>query len=120
MVNSYTRYSLIMEDGKYIVEIKPYGVDEDDKLEIEVEKPIIEKISNVLKKYEVNKWDGFNKSDQGVLDGDSFSFSLTLNNDKTIHASGYMRWPDHFRDVRDAISPIFMEIYNKEKGIENE
>ena len=29
-------------------------------------------------------------------------------------------WPDNYRNVRDEISDLFMEIYNKEKGIENE
>ena len=99
-----------------MVEIKPYGVAEEDKLEKEVEKEVLDKISNVLKKYEVNRWDGFNKSDHGVMDGDSFSLSVGLNDDKFISASGYMKWPEHYRDVVNEISEIFTEIYEKEKG----
>ena len=121
MMNAYTRYQLALESDKYIAKIKPYGVAEEDILEIEVEKELMENISEVLKKYEVNKWNGFNKTDKGVLDGDSFSFSVTLINDQSIEASGYMRWPEHYRDVVNEISPLFMSIYNKEKGIkENE
>ena len=121
MMNAYTRYQLIIENDKYIAKIKPYGVDENDILEIEVSKDLMEEISKVLKKYEVGKWDGFDKTDQGVLDGDSFSFSVLLNNDKDISASGYMKWPKNYGNVVGEISLLFMNIYNKEKGInENE
>ena len=114
MINAYTRYQLILEDGVYIAKIKPYGVYEEDELEIKVEETLMEKIVNILVKYEVNKWNGFDKTDKYVLDGDSFSFSVLLNNDKSISASGYMMWPEHFRDVVGEISPLFMDIYNKE------
>lgn len=119
MINAYTRYQLNIKDDKYIAEIKPYGVAEEDKLEIEVEKKVLDEITEVLKKYHVSKWDGFNKSDHGVLDGDSFSLSIYLNDDKSIQASGYMMWPENYRNVRDEISEIFMKIYNQEKKIEN-
>lgn len=115
-INSYTRYELGINDGKYVAKIKPYGVSEEDLLEIEVDKSIMDKIEEILKKYEVNKWDGFDKSNQGVLDGDSFSLSVGLKDNKSIHASGYMMWPDHYRDVVNEISPIFTEIYTNEKG----
>ena len=112
-MNSYTRYELRLEDGKYLAEIKPYGVSEEDLLEIEVDKSVIDKIAEVLKKYEVNKWNGFDKTDQGVLDGDSFSLSVGLEDNKSISAHGYMMWPEHYRDVVSEISSIFMDIYNK-------
>ncbi len=115
MMNAYTIYQITYENEKYLAKIKPYGVDEEDDLIIEVDEEFIKEIVNILKKYNVNKWNGFNKTDHGVLDGDSFSFSLTLNNDKEIEASGYMRWPENYRDVVNEISPLFMDIYNKEK-----
>ncbi len=120
MMSSYTRYQLTIKDGIYMVEIKPYGVGEEDKLETEVTIDLLEEITKILKKYEVNKWDGFNKSDHNVMDGDSFSLGIWFKDNKSIHASGYMMWPDNYRNVRDEISDLFMEIYNKEKGIENE
>ncbi len=120
MINSNIRYELKIEDEKYIAKIKPYGVDDEDELTIEVSKDIMDKASEIFKKYEVNKWDGFNKSDHNVMDGDSFSLGIWFNDDKSIHASGYMMWPDNYRNVREEISDLFMEIYNREKGIENE
>ena len=120
MINANIRYELKIENEKYIAKIKPYGVDNEDELTIEVSKDIMDKASEIFKKYEVNKWDGFNKSDHNVMDGDSFSLGIWLKDDKSIHASGYMMWPDNYRNVREEISDLFMEIYNREKGIENE
>ena len=113
MINSYTRYQLSLEDDKYNIEIKPYGIDEEDKLNIEVTTEFIEELSKILKKYAVNKWDGFDKTNQGVLDGDSFSFSMSFNNGKSIHATGYMKWPSNYHLFESDISTLFMDIYNK-------
>ncbi len=116
-MNSYITYDLSydMEKGKYIAKIKPYGISDEDKLEIIVNKEIEEKIKDVLVKYQVEKWNGFNENDKNVLDGDSFSLSITMENNNDIHASGYMRWPDNYRDVINEIDNIFMEIYNSNK-----
>ena len=119
-MNSYTRYKLKIEDDKYIAEIKPYGIPEEELLEIEVDKSIMDKIVEVLKKYEVRKWNGFDKTDKDVLDGDSFSLSVGLEDNKSISASGYMMWPNNYRNVENEISTIFMEIYNNEKGIKED
>ena len=121
--NGYMMYANIvyefkLENNKYMANIKPYLVADEEMLTIEIKKTIVDKIIDILKKYEVNKWDGFNKVDKNVLDGDSFSLSIWFQDDKSIYASGYMMWPKNYQNVRDEISDIFMEIYNKEKGIE--
>ena len=119
-MNSYTRYRLFLKDEKYFVEIKPYDTPEEELLEKEVDIIVANKIIEILKKYKVNKWNGFDKTDQNVLDGDSFSLSIVLDEDKFISAHGYMMWPDNYRNVEVEISSVFMEIYNNEKGIKED
>ena len=111
-MNAYTTYEL---NNNYIAKIKPYLVDPDDTLEIKVEKDVMEKVVNILKKYKVGKWDGFHKTNKNVLDGDSFSLSVKMINGKEISASGYMEWPDNYKNVVNEISKVFMEIYDNEK-----
>ena len=77
----------------------------------EITKKEVKKIENILKKYEVYKWDGFNKSDQNVLDGNSFDISIILKNKETIRAYGYMKYPNNYREVKNELDNIFMEIY---------
>ena len=108
---SYTRYDLEKKDDGYYVEIKPYGYSDDEMQEVKLSKKDINKIIEVLNKYNVVKWNGFHKSDQGVLDGDSFSFSLHTEDDIDVSASGYMRWPDNYRNVRDELGEIFNPLY---------
>ncbi len=111
-------YELNFEDNKYIAKVKPSGVADENKLVVEVSKDVVEKLSEILKKYKVNKWDGFNKSQQNVMDGSSFSLSIDLASDEEIYATGYMVWPKNYREVRNELDSLFMNIYNKERGID--
>ena len=113
-VNSYIRYSLDCKKDGYIAEIKPYGIDDDEKITVSVSDDVVSKLVDVLKKYDVSSWNGFNKNNKNVLDGDSFSLYVRMDNDDTIEASGYMMWPKNYSDVRDSIDSIFMDIYDKE------
>ena len=123
MMNANIQYDFKYDDktNKYIVEIKPYLVADEDKLVTEVDEKFQNKLKEILIKYDVAKWDGFSKSDQNVLDGDSFSFGAWFKDKTSIHASGYMMWPDNYSNVRGELDSLFMEIYTNEKGnIENE
>ncbi len=116
--NSYVRYGLSYDKSKncYIATIKPYGIDEDDYLEIEVDKKFRDNIKDVLVEYHVEKWNGFNKNNPNVLDGDSFSLNVKIDEDESISASGYMMWPENYRNVVSAIDNLFMTIYNNKKN----
>ena len=87
--------------------IKPYGKSDEEAIEVTIDEDILNRIMDVLNKYTVVKWDGFNKSDNGVLDGDTFTFNLDYNKDINIYASGYMRWPDNYREVKEELDSIF-------------
>lgn len=108
---AYTRYDLEKKDNGYYVQIKPYGVPDDEVQEVRLTDKQIKDIEAILTKYKVSKWDGFNKSDKGVLDGDSFSFYLHTEDGVDVSASGYMRWPDNYREVRNELHDIFDALY---------
>ena len=94
-------------DDKCTIKIKPNGYSEEESKEYEISEDKLKEIINVLNKYEVSNWDGYSKSDPNVLDGDSFSFSLYEKDGTNISASGYMMWPDHYRDVKTELKEIF-------------
>lgn len=108
---AYTRYDLYKKDDGYYLDIKPYGVPEDDVQTVKADEETVKKVLEVLNKYNVSKWDGFHKSDKYVLDGDSFSFSLYTEDDKNISASGYMEWPDNYSDVKQGIDDLLSPLY---------
>ena len=115
MMYSNVQYNINYKDYRYIVSIKPDNVSEEDKKEIEIDENTMEKIVNVLNKYKVYNWNRFHKNDKRILDGNSFSFSLTTKDNKSIDASGYMKWPKNYHNVRAELDSIFSSLYNVEK-----
>lgn len=105
-INTDTRYEIDCKDNCIAI-IKQYGKSEEESVEVEIDSDILNKIIDVLNKYDVIKWDGFHKNDKGVLDGDSFSLHFTYNQEKKVSASGYMMWPTNYRNVRDELDNIF-------------
>ncbi len=55
-----------------------------------------EKFIEIMNKYDVANWDGFDMSNQNVMDGPSFTFKATINSGKTINAHGYARTPNGY------------------------
>jgi hypothetical protein len=109
-MNAYTKYQIDKKDGKYIATIKQHGEPEDDAKEIEISSNKMQELESILNKYKVNEWNGFNKTDKNVLDGDSFSFSLRTEEGNSISASGYMKWPENYKSVVGELETFFGEI----------
>lgn len=109
---AYTRYDLEKKDDGYYVQIKPYGIPDDEAQEVKLTDKQIKEIETILTNYKVNKWNGFNKSDRYVMDGDSFSFYLHTEDGVDVSASGYMMWPKNYREVRNALYDIFDPLYD--------
>ena len=111
MANAYTTYDIELKDGIYYALIKPYLIPDTGTFEVEMDKSKIDEIIEVLNKYEVSKWDGFDKSNQNVLDGDSFSFSLYMKDDSKVQASGYMMWPKNYSEVKSELDRILGPLF---------
>ena len=115
MIDAYVSYNIELKDKKYLVSIKPTRIPEEETLKIEISPKEMNKIKKILKENEVGKWDGFQKSDKNVLDGNSFSLSVRFTNNDSISASGYMKYPNNYKKVQDELDKFFMNIYNKNK-----
>ena len=111
MMYANVEYKLDLKDDKYIAEIKPTGIPDDESLIIEVDDEFEKNLEQILLKYQVNKWNGFKKSDKHVLDGGSFSLYVRMD-EETIDASGYMKWPKNYNEVKNELNNLFMNIYN--------
>lgn len=114
-MNAYTTYKIECNE-KCVVEVKPHGVPDEDKLKIEIDKKVCDKLKDILEKYNVGKWDGFNKNDKNVLDGDSFHLYVHFVDGTGISASGYMKWPNHYGEVKGELDGFFTNLI-KDKTI---
>lgn len=110
---SYATYTLDCKD-KCILTVKKLGVPDEEKQEVEISTEKVEEIANKLNEYHVSRWNGFNKVDKYVLDGDSFSFNLEFNESDKVNAHGYMMWPNDYSNVKSYLVNEFND-YIKEK-----
>ena len=114
-MNANCSYSVSLLKGRYVAKIHPIDVPEAKTIEIEVDGTVLREIETLFQKYDVGQWNGFKKSDSRVMDGRSFSLYLKMENGESVEASGYMSWPQNFRDVREGLDTIFMGIYRKNR-----
>lgn len=105
--DAYIIYRIDKRDGKYSAEIKPYGKSEEETKKVEISNESVKKLEDILNKYKVYSWNGFHKTNKNVLDGDSFSCSISTGNGDSISASGYMNWPDNYRNVVSELDEFF-------------
>ena len=50
-----------------------------------------------------------------VLDGNSFSMSITEKDDTNTSAHGYMMWPDNYHKVKEELDKLFKNILEENK-----
>ena len=104
-INDNAYYRIECEEERCMKIIKPVGEEKETKKGITRQE--IEKLEELLKKYQVASWNHFNKYDKNVLDGNSFSLSIRTSTGKTYSATGYMKWPKNYREVKQAIQDYF-------------
>ncbi len=103
-------FKLMLEDGAYKASYKKSGVP-DEKAEVfTVDSDFAVRLGALLNSYGVEKWDGFKKSDKRVLDGRSFHIYIRNLKGQRIGASGYMKWPKNYNEVKKALTELFDSI----------
>ena len=113
-MNANVKYMLKHEEGKYVASFKPLGVPMEEAESKEVDEHFSKKIQDAIDTFKVKKWDGFQKSNPHVFDGDSFDLSIYFEDKTEIHAHGYMEWPKHYREFLQEIKQIYAEIFDNE------
>ena len=113
MMYANVSYEVNERDGKYIAKIKPNGKSEEEAKEIELSNKDMQKIVSTLNKYQISSWNNFHKNNKNILDGHGFSFELKTKDNKEISASGYMKWPKNYNEIRGMLDTIFNELYNE-------
>ena len=85
-----------------------------------VDEPVLEQLGEIAGKYRLDKWDGFDKDNKRVTDGNNFSLSITLADGKTISAHGSNRFPDGYDDAKQEICELFEDLIDKYANSEPE
>ena len=107
MMDASVSYRLELKDGVYTAVVKPNLVPEEEASVCTVDKAFVRELEEFLRSENVSKWNGFNKSDDRVLDGNSFGLSIVTGSKEIISAHGYMKYPKNYSAVRSGIERIF-------------
>lgn len=93
----YYDYEIYYEDNTILYK-KYFYNGKDETIVKEADKSVLKEIDKIIKENEIDKWDGFNKSKDNVLDGSGFTLSVTYNNGTSIKAHGYMKYPTKYKE----------------------
>ena len=78
---------------------------------------LTEELERIYSEHKLYRWEGFSKSDTGVLDGSGFSLFITFNDGKSMSASGENAWPDGYNeftnDLGSTLAPYLSEMVEK-------
>lgn len=79
----------------------------------EIDDVVLDDITKIVKENEIYKWDGFNKSDIFVSDGNGFSLSIKYSDGKEIEASGHMKYPNNYEVGHEALSSYLEKLVDE-------
>ena len=113
-MGGYVEYTLKKQDNLAFYTYKCMGCLEEKDIKKTVDGSYLDKIADIVKKYDMGKWDGFNKSEDGVMDGSGFTLKIEFDDEKGIEAHGYMKYPSNYREASGELRDILDEIKTKE------
>ncbi len=113
-MNSGSSYRATQKEDGVEVMVRQDGIDEKDVPLIMTDASFMDKIEEILEKNQVSAWNGYGMSAQDVLDGDSFSISVKMDNGQTLSAHGYEAWPENYGSVCGALDGLFVDLYESE------
>ena len=98
IINSGVCYELTSDDG-HAVKIKLDGQSNGEAKKYLISDEKVKELIKLFNQYEVWEWNGFEEHHPEVMDGSSFYFSLTVQDDKKLEARGYMMYPENYGEV---------------------
>ncbi len=70
---------------------------------------LAEELRKVVQEYDMEAWDGFNKSNAYVLDGISFSLAMRFADGFSVHAYGDNVFPENYDEATERIEAILQK-----------
>lgn len=119
--DSYS-YSVTEEDGKHYFVYESMLHPDYGELTKEVDDAFLDQVTKLYKECHLATWDGYDETNEYVLDGDGFSLSISFRDGQSLQAYGSNSEPDGYRDFCEKMQALFsplkqevMEIKRQEK-----
>lgn len=106
MIGEIYSYKIEEKNKKYYLIVEYTGINNNKPYKKSLKEETVKEIEKLIKKYDVDKWDNFNKVNQDVLDGESFSFNLEYKNKNKVYAEGSNSFPKNFFEFKEEYNDI--------------
>jgi len=77
-----------------------------------------EDLAAIVRKHELNRWNGFDRVDRTALDGTDFDLKIHYEDGQTLSASGSNAFPKGYKEAHEEILDFFGELMER-NGLEN-
>ena len=104
---------IVQKNGAYTATVKLVGEPDESAKTVALTPEKVLAVEELLKKYDVGSWNGFDRNNKNVLDGRSFSISVRMTEGQEIYARGYMKWPKNYSEVAGTLQALMRELAGK-------
>jgi len=80
--------------------------------EYKADSTFLAQLTELCNKYKVYHWDGFDKTNPDIFDGEGFSLYIKYGNGKQVSARGMNCFPKDYRLFRTELYTLFESFYN--------
>lgn len=81
-----------------------------EKLEVDLNDEIMDQLETIVHEHQMHDWDGFNKTDSNVMDGEGFSLYIDFMDNTRIAAHGSNVFPEGYDDAEGLFNDLFWDI----------
>ena len=99
----YDSYSIFLDEDGYHVSIN-------DEEPVPMDEETVQTLMDVIETYNVSSWDGFDETNENVLDGEGFSLEIGFTDGTNVKAQGDNSFPDQYVDAMGEIWEILTQL----------
>ncbi len=98
------------KDGKIVLKYESMEYDEYGEMTREMDQAFLDSLDALYKKHNICRWEGYNKYNSYVCDGDGFSLSFSFADGKSMSAHGSNCYPEGYREFETEMDALFAPI----------
>ena len=99
----YDSYSIFLDEDGYHISVN-------DEEPLPIDEETIQTLMEVIEAYNVSSWDGFDKTNENVLDGEGFSLEIGFTDGTSVKALGDNAFPEQYADAMGEMWDILTNI----------
>ena len=99
----YDSYSIFLDEDGYHISVN----DEESQ---SMDEETVQKLMEVIEAYNVSSWDGFDETNENVLDGEGFSLEIGFTDGTSVKALGDNAFPEQYADAMGEMWDILTNI----------